>query len=195
MSKYLNIYLLAFLLIVFGCNEENELEQSPLNSFSMNIDDQPWQPSIIENDPCFSTFHCEWSAIDQVPFYTIKAYKDSKSRTDHMSQNFFRIQIMDIDSIGLYNISDPHGDFNSYAMFINNESGTQEIYENSATENTSIVEIEEIIPIKGSDLNGIKGSFNGILYNKNNPNDSIVIDNCKFNFKKINWRNFCQCAE
>lgn len=188
---------LGLLIFALACNKENVLTQGmkPLNSFSMKLNDQLWHPSLIDNDSCFSTIQCEYSEIDLIPFYTIKAYKDSQSRTNYLSENMIRIQIMNVNSTGNYNISDPYGDFNSYAMFVINQSGSQKIYENSVSKITSVVRIEEMFPIHGSILTGIKGSFSGILYNIIDSNDSIVIDDCKFTFKKLNWANFCQCAE
>jgi hypothetical protein len=199
MRKNLKFKLLGLGLLIFalGCNKENELKQDskPLNTFSMNLNDQSWEPSIINHDSCFSTFQCEWSAIDEIPFYRIIAYRDSQSRTNEESENIFRVQIMNVNRTGEYYITDSIGDFTSYAMFIFNESGNQKIYENSDTKISSVVKIEEFIPIEGSILEGIRGTFSGILYNRVNPNDSIIIDNCNFTFKKINWANFCQCEE
>ncbi len=197
MNKFLTISILATLFIAFACDKEDELkeEKKPLNSFSMNLNDQPWQPSIIDNDPCFSAFHCAYSELNNEPFYTIKAYKDSKSRTDQNSEHIFIFQIMNVNDKGVYNISDSYGGLNSYAMFIKNESGRQTIYENRVEGNTPIVEVEEIILIEGFGFKGLKGSFKGILYNKIDANDSIVIDSCDFDFKKVNWNNYCQCAE
>ena len=77
MNKFLKIKLLGLglLISVLGCNKKDELKQNlkPLNSFSMNINDQLWQPSIIGNDSCSVAYTCEWSRVDQIPFYTITA--------------------------------------------------------------------------------------------------------------------------
>ncbi|MEN8139301.1 MAG: DUF5025 domain-containing protein [Bacteroidota bacterium] len=199
MCKNLKIKLLGlgFVISVLGCDKKDEVKQEPirLNSFSMNLNDQLWEPSFIDNDTCFSTFQCEYFKVDDNIFYSIKAYKDSQSRTNYTSENIFRLQIKGVDSTGVYEVSEPFESFNSYAYFIINESGNQKVYENSVTKITSVVTIEEIIPIDFSELIGIRGSFSGILYNKVNPNDSIVIDNCKFTFKRTNWYDFSQCDE
>jgi len=200
MSKYLKIRLLilGLLTCVLGCNEKIEIKQESklLNSFKMNLNNQIWQPSVIGNDSCSVALQCELSTVDEeIAYYTIAAYKDPQSKTNSESENIFWLQIMDVKGVGVYNISDPFGDFKSYARFVKNESGNQMIYDNSATKGSSVVKIEEMIPIDGSFFTGIKGSFSGILYNKDNPRDSIVIDNCIFNLKKLNRNNFCQCAE
>ena len=200
MTNYLKIGILLPGLLIFalGCSEKIEIKQESkiLNSFSMNINDQIWQPSVIGNDSCSVALRCEMSTIHgDKNFYTITMYKDSKSRTDLESENIFYLQIMDVNGAGSYPISDPFGDFKSYARFVKNESGNKRIYDNSTTNVSSMVKIEELMPTKGSALIGIKGSFSGILYNRVNPKDSIVIDNCIFSLKKLNWNNFCQCTE
>jgi len=200
MTKYLKIDILltGLLILVLGCSEKIETKQESkiLNSFSMNINDQIWKPSVIGNDSCSVALRCAMTTIHgDKNFYTITMYKDSKSRTDLESENIFYLQIMDVISTGTYVISDPFGDFKTYARFVKNESGNRRIYDNSTTKASSKVQIVELIPKIGSALIGIRGSFSGILYNKVNPKDSIVIDNCLFNLKKLNRNNFCQCAE
>ena len=200
MTKYLKIRILlpGLLTLVLGCSEKIDIKQKSkiLNSFSLILNDQLWQPSVIGNDSCSVALQCKMSTIHaDKNYYTITVYKDSKSRTNFESENIFYLQIMDVTSTGTYAISDPYGDFKSYARFVKNESGNQRIYDNSTTNASSKVQIEELIHTNGSALIGIKGSFSGILYNRVNPKDSIVIDNCVFNLKKLNWNNFCQCAE
>ena len=199
MFNYLKSRLLlviGLIFVSFGCKEKNKIElKVPLNTFSMNVNKQLWQPSVIDKDPCYATFRCEWSAQNNIPFYIIRAYKDSQSRADYTSENYFRLQIMNVQSEGNYSINEPYDDFTSYARFIKNDSGNQTIYENSANKLNSSATIEEIISIEGSGFTGIKGSFSGILYNINNQNDSIIIDKCNFTFNKVNWANFCQCSE
>jgi len=200
MTNYLKIGILlsGLLIFVLGCSEKIEIKQESkiLNSFSMNINDQIWQPSVIGNDSCSVALRCEMSTVDEeITFYTITAYKDSQSKANAESENIFMLQIMDVSGAGSYPISDPYGDFKSYARFVKKDSGNHRIYDNSTTIGSSVVKIEEMIPKSGSVLIGIKGSFSGVLYNKANPKDSIVIDNCLFNLKKLNRNNFCQCAE
>ena len=200
MTNYLKIGILltGLLILVLGCSEKIETKQKSeiLNSFSMNINKQIWQPSVIGNDSCSVALRCEMSTVDgEITFYTITAYKDSQSKTNAESENIFMLQIMDVNGAGSYPISDPYGDFKSYVRFVKNESGNQRIYGNSTIHASSFVQIEELIPKSGSALIGIKGSFSGILYNIANPKDSIIIDNCLFNLKKLNRNNFCQCAE
>ncbi len=48
---------------------------------------------------------------------------------------------------------------------------------------------------KDSFLGGIKGVFSGVLYNKNDKSDSIVINNCNFKFEKTNRTDYYQCLD
>ena len=128
MTKYLKIRLLIFGLLTFviGCNKKIEIKQKYelLNSFSMNLNDKIWQPSVIGNDSCSVALQCEMSTVDEeIAYYTIAAYKDPQSKTNSESENIFWLQIMDLKGTGTYNISDPFGDFKSYARFVKNESG------------------------------------------------------------------------
>ena len=75
MNKFLTISILATLFIAFACKKENELVQEAeseqsirMNSFNMRLNDQAWQPSIIDNDSCLSAFHCEFSELNNEPF-------------------------------------------------------------------------------------------------------------------------------
>lgn len=184
--KFLVIGMLV--VILFGCSK-NESDNAPqlLNSFSMNLNDQSWEPSILSNDPCSVTYKCNWWEAG-VPFYTIEAYKDY--------ENYFRLQIKDVKDKGTYSISGRYDPFTSYARFIRNESDNKQIiYENSTTKMNSVVRIEEMVPVKYSFTKGIRGSFSGVLYNIDNPKDSIVIKNCEFTFGKINRNDFCQCED
>ena len=162
----------------------------------MNINDQIWQPSVIGNDSCSVALRCEMSTIHaDKNYYTITMYKDSQSKTNSESENIFGLQIMDLNGAWSYPISDPFGDFKSYARFVKNESGNRWIYDNSTTIASSVVKIDELFPTNTSALIGIKGSFSGILYNRDNPKDSIVIDSCIFSLKKLNRNSFYQCAD
>ncbi len=200
--KRINFLTVEFVLtfamatILVSCTKTDNVpnEATQLNSFSMTLNNSLWRPSIVDNDSCTSTFRCDFSKVDDIPFYTIKAYKDAQSRIGAESDNIFQIQIVGVYSIGNYPISDSYGDFNSYARLIINESGNQRIYENSVSSISSFVKIEEMIPMPGSDLVGIRGSFSGTLYNLDNLQDSIEIENCQFEFKKINFSDYCQCG-
>jgi hypothetical protein len=193
-----SIYLTTVVLtLILGCTKKEELKKAPepVNSFLMEIDGQLWEPSVINNDECYVAYSCELSYINNRPFYTIKAYKDSQSRTNSESENIFRLQIMDVANVETYSISEPFGTFNSYARLVLNEDGLQKIYENSTTASHSYVEITEMLPVEGSVFIGIKGTFSGKLFNLDNPDDFIIIENCLFTFNKINRNNFCQCEE
>ena len=191
-SNVLLIILILFLTFL-SCSDNEEETIERLNSFQMTLNDGLWQPSIIDNDMCQETFRCEQSTVDDKIFYTIRAYRDPQSSASPESENIFRLQVMNVNDAGIFPISGVYGDFTNYVRYINNENGGQKIYQND-THNSSIVEILELIPIEGSVLTGIRGIFSGTLYNINDQNDSIVVDNCEFTFKRLNWNDFCQCS-
>lgn len=200
MIKSFKIQLLfVFGLMIFtaGCTKNKDHAEKPrtrLNSFQMNVNGQFWEPSIIGGDSCYSRFSCQWSAVDNIPFYTILAYRDSLAGADYKSESYFRLQIMNVQSPGVYAINEPYGDFTSYARFIKYEpNGNLKIYDNSKNNTSSQVTIDELLPEKGLTLVGIKGSYTGTLYNDENQNDSIVITECKFIFNRINRGDFGQC--
>lgn len=197
MLKSLKLKLVGFCLLIFaiGCDkEDDELKQglNPLNSFSLHLNDQLWQPSLIDNNSCFPTLRWQYATVDGNPRYTINAYKDPQATISNKSKNVFSLQIMNVNSPGLYYITDSYGDLSSYAKFVINEDGNQKVYENSVTDTTSVVRIEEFYLNDGSEIIGTKGSFSGILYNRENQSDSIKIDNCRFILKTLLWNDQCE---
>ena len=188
---------LLFCLLFEGCDKKGEgvNELRPLNSFQMYVNNKLWTPSVIDNDSCYSTFQCNMSGANGIPFYNIDVYNDPEMRTDTESAQIFKIQVMNVSHTGIHEISGSYIDqFTSYALFINNENGIKTVYQNSTT--NSVLKIEEFFTIDSySELQGIRGSFEGVLYNISDSNDSIIIYNCHFTFKKINRYNYCQCAE
>ena len=202
MIKGLKIPLLivfGFMIILVGCTKNQQEVEKPvvrLNSFSMNVNGQFWEPSIIGGDSCYSRFSCQMSALSNLPYYTIIAHKDTLGVPDFKSEDYFRLQIMNVQEPGVYAINDAHGDFASYARFINYEAdGNRIIYDTRKDNKSSKVTIDELLPIKGFTFVGIKGSFTGTVYNIENPNDSMVITDCKFIFNRINWGDFLQCEQ
>lgn len=198
-KKLLSIGLLTLFL---GCQEDELVQEiQPLNSFSMNLDDRLWEPSIVAEDECMRTFQCFRSSVSgnnqEIPFYNIKAYKDPQAKSNFESENFMELQISDVQVTGNYEISGSYKeDFSSHVLFIVREpGGASRSYVNEVNGNSFVVEISEFIPIDGFSLPGIKGFFHGTLYNEDNPLDSLVFRSGEFTFKKINWFNFNQCAE
>ncbi|MES2730235.1 MAG: DUF5025 domain-containing protein [Bacteroidota bacterium] len=202
----LNPYLLtlALLALLLSCQKEKVIQEQkpqPLNSFSMRLNGQVWQPSQIGKEVCMRTFHGAWSAVtensQQKPFYTISAYKDPQAKVDYTSENAFKFQISNVKKTGLYEIKGSYTeDFSSYALFtINKPDGTYNRYVNKITHGSFFVEVSEFIPTPASELSGIRGTFYGTLYNEKNPLDSLIFQGGEFTLKKINWYNFNQCAQ
>jgi len=194
-NNLLLLIVSTFLLILSSCNDnnnENSNSIEKLNEFKMLVDDELWLPSQIDKDFCMHTFSCSRSEIDGKPFYTISAYRDSNLITDLTSENFFHMQIMNVNNIGKFSISDPVGHFKNHVKFFINKNGKKKFYRNS-TNNDFEVEILEFFPKEISFLTGIRGKFSGKLYNVEDKNDVIEITNATFSFKKTNTTNFNQC--
>lgn len=194
------ILLIAFAVLFFGCRDDERAPTvQPLNSFSMELNERPWQPSVVGEDGCIRTFSCS-QTIQTVGsrenrFYTIKAYRDPHARTGPGSENYFKLQISNVKATGTYEISDSYEkNFSSFALFIARKpDGTAHRYINEVNGKSFIVEIEEFVEIEGFSLPGIKGFFHGTLYNEEDPLDSLVFGDGEFTFGKINWSGFNHC--
>lgn len=183
------------ILFFIACNqdEQGEVAIQNLNSFKMILNDESWEPSTI--DHCIKTFSCNFSKIDNRPFYTIQAFQDPQMTADFSSKNFLRLQVMGVDTAGVYPIAEKYGDFNNYIRFTINDENGQKVYQNSITEGSFFVEIKEFYSREASEIIGIRGAFSGTIYNINNAIDSLEIKNAAFTFKKANWNNFNHCEE
>ena len=188
MKKNSSVILGLFFCLLFGgCDKKEDVKKRPLNSFQMYANNTLWTPPIIDNDSCYSTFQCNMSTLNSIPFYNIDVYNDIEST------QIFKLQVMNVNHTGIYEIAGSYIDeFTSYALFTiyGNETKT---YQNSTKNN--VLKIDEIFKMPYTELQGIRGSFEGILYNLSDSNDSIIITNCQFTFKKINRYNYCQCDE
>lgn len=195
-----NLWLVVvFMILAAGCNKRNKeikkTGQVPPNSFSMAMNNRPWEPSIIGGDSCHVAGYCNWSAVDNIPFYTIQMYRDPDSEIDDNSRNVFRLQIMNLSSPGVYYVNEPFSDFTSYARLSVNKAANRKIYENGKADRLFKVVIEKMLPKQGSSLVGIKGTFSGVLYNIENQGDSIVIDDGQFVFSTVNHNGYGWCND
>lgn len=194
MEGKFKLIMLALIFLMIGCEKSDDSTHKMVNTFTMNINDQLWEPSLVGNDSCFSKFSCTYSEVDMIPFYTIKGIKESVSESNTSIKEIFRFQIMNLSDIGTYYLSDSYGDFQSYARFIIVEGSNEKTYDNSSSKISAEVRIEKMIPNKSASFTGVKGTFSGVLYNTN-QNDSIVINDCEFIFKQINQNDYCQCQD
>jgi hypothetical protein len=191
------LFLFLFLFII-SCNQNSTPKDPPeerLNTFEMKLNGEVWKPSTINSNDCMRSFMCNMSEIAPGPFYKIESYKDPLSKTNLTSENFFEIEIMNVNATGIYFIDEQMGDFKNYARFRINDTNGKRIYENKENSTSFAVEITGFNSIKNSILKGITGSFYGTLYNTENELDSLQIEGGEFIFKKINWYNFNQCKE
>jgi len=176
-----------------SCDEESRsIEPTAVNSFKMIVNGVLWEPSVI--DPCHKTFQCAWSALNDKPFYNISAYRDPHNSTSLFSENSFSMQLMDASRAGVYPINGSFlQNFESYATFVINDGGGKTVYQNKKNGNSFHVEIIELFHSQLTSVVGIQGAFSGVVYNIDNPLDSIVIDKGDFLFKKLNRYDFNHC--
>ena len=186
---------IIFLNLLISCKMDSEevLNQNNVNSFTMIVNEQEWLPSVI--DPCHRTFQCSMGELGQSKYYEIDAFRDPSSTSNLESENIFELTVMDVNLIGDYTIDGEFKDFSNYARFTINDINGKRIYQNKENGSEFNVSVNQLFPKKNSDLVGIAGSFSGVLYNINNPVDSIIINQGEFIFRKTNWYNFNQCEE
>jgi hypothetical protein len=102
---------------------------------------------------------------------------------------------MKVDRAGTYLIDGSFEDFTSYARLTINDLNGKRRYQNKTGSTLFKVTVTALFPNPNSSVTGIGGSFEGILYNLENPADSITIKKGEFVFRKTNRYNFNQCKE
>lgn len=195
-KKYSQILPALFIsAAAVSCNEESlhTADNNNVNSFEMVLNNNRWRPSEISE--CEKTFMCNMSYLDNKLFYNIEAYKDPHALASTDSENRFQIQIFDVTQTGIYPINGTHKGWQSYSRLAVNDSKGKRLYYNKENGHSFRVDITEFFSSESSSIVGIRGSFSGILFNENNPLDSIQIENGQFVFRKTNWYNFNQCEQ
>jgi hypothetical protein len=184
-----------FLNLTISCVQDIEVDtnQDNLNTFKMTVNGQAWTPSVI--DSCYRTFRCNMASLNEDNFYTIEAYRDPLSTASLMSENFFEIKIMKVNETGNYIIDGEFRDFSNYARLTINDVSGKRRYQNKENGTSFKVNVTQLFPRENSPVVGIGGSFDGILFNLDNPSDSIIIAGGEFIFRKTNHNSFNQCKE
>ena len=102
--------------------------------------------------------------------------------------NFIEIRVMDVSKTGVYTLDGNRSDYFSSNAFFGLRLRPDEeptVYANDPRRRPFVVSIEEIKFEPYSAIPGMKGRFAGVLYNEQNPTDSIVITDGVFRFKKL----------
>ncbi len=209
-TYFLVLALCATLLFLVSCDNKEETDPQKnlkrMNYFSMEIDGEFWQPSFIDGDTCKQTFNAAQSGynanigLSPSTFYNINAYKDPNAINDVRAENRLRLQIMDVVKTGKYEIKkDYRVHFENFISFQirkdKNGNEKQAIYSVDSTKNIFDFYVDKIIPVESIANQGIQGHFEGVLYNEENPIDSIVITNGKYKFERLNWTDNCHCEK
>jgi hypothetical protein len=177
-----SVWVALFCLV--SCKQEAPKAKVAINTFSMRVNGQEWTPFQDKNDPCSSTYSGSYATNlmrsgEIIPFYTIYAYRDPQGKADAYSENLLRMRVMNVTKPGTYLLDGTYKeDFDSYIIF----QLPQGRYVNDPRRKPFIIRVDQITTRKGATIPGIKGSFEGILYNENNPLDSLFIEKGAFAF-------------
>ena len=88
LSRVLIITL--FFPILFSCSKEDEPAaetKEQLNSFSLNLENKAWIPTVDSEHPCNKAFYGAWTIAqtvdgEEIPVILIKAFKFANGKID-----------------------------------------------------------------------------------------------------------------
>jgi len=196
---YTQLLFLSFAALLSSCaKDQTSIEKkkpTPVNSFSMEVNGQEWQPGKKREDECSRTYNGAWSKLNLKPYFNISAYRDQNGKTGADSESLLEIQVMNVEGLGEYKLMGSYlKSFESYVYFIANQpDGSRSMYSNKHDSSSFTIRFEQFMERPNTELQGVKGVFFGTLYNVKNPLDSIVISKGAFTMQKTNWYNFNQC--
>jgi len=178
-----SIFLLVLLLM--SCKREEPEARVPVDSFSMEVNDQLWTPYQSKENTCVSTYFYNFAHYGSAPLYTIYAYRDPTGRADAYSENMLRMGVMNVTEPGTYPLDGSYKEFfGSYIIFtVKQSTGNYKRYVNDHFRSPFIIQVNEIPLKEWSSIPGIKGSFSGTLYNEDDSLDSLVIEQGEFTLK------------
>jgi len=185
---------------LMGCGksaeELNAKAKVAINYFLMEMNGQVWTPYQDPGDPCTSTFSGISGGIGEKPLYTFSAYRDPTGRTDAYSENLLRMQLLNVTEPALYLLEGTYKkDFDSYFIFqMRQPAGEVKRYTNIPQRYPFVVNVEAITTKKAYTIPGIKGTFAGVVYNEDNPLDSLVIEKGKFSFDVLSAQYDYHCG-
>ncbi len=180
----LSCTLFLLFLMLTGCKGDEPKAKVRTNTFSMSINGKQWLPYQDPDNPCYSTFI---GSIAGPGVYRISAYRDPSGAAEWWSENLLRMQVLNVTEPGIYFLEGTYKeDFDSYFMFqIRPTMDNYSRYVNDPTRGDFVVHVHEFLPARLIPSKGLRGSFYGILYNEDNPLDSLIIENGEFTFDYI----------
>lgn len=184
------------LLLLLGCKRDEIRTKVSVNSFSMQVNKQVWTPFQAKDDPCTSTYTCQYGHLGETPFYTIYAYRDPNGTANAESENLLRLQVMNVTEPGSYRLDGTYQkDFDSYLIFqTRNSAGNVRRYISDFRRSPVVFYVDDLYVRPGASIPSIRGSFSGVLYNEGNPADSLTIEKGTFNFNYVgvNYNRHCK---
>jgi hypothetical protein len=195
------LYLFTCLLLLLSCRQEEvkidnnnkkrntlpEATQTGAHTLGFYLNNGLWLPSEDCSSNCaeLTSYYSVLGFIDgeKVPYYNIYA-TGGKDANQH-----FEMQVMRLTSVGPYFLhNDIFGnleDLPSYAVLVETSpTGDKRIYVSDTTRTPFVVTITTIdflnnttpIPI-------VSGTFEGVLYNRENSKDSLFVKQGRFDLK------------
>lgn len=162
----------------------------PLNAFFMYLDGAYWEPVLSDTDPCYGTYHCSMNGRG---YYGITAHRDPNGIRNASSQDYLRMELINVDKPGLYPLEGTYRtQFTSFLTFSRGRlsEGPRVRYVNRPDRHPFVVEIERLLPIKYLSYPGIEGTFRGFAYNESDDADSLFIDG-RFTFGMVGGNDHC----
>lgn len=131
-----------------------------VNTFSMQLNGEKWQPGSSGEDACRQRFNGAWSYYNAKPAFTITASTYPASITSN-GINLLEIQFNEVFDKGRYYLTDTYREqTGSYAFYmVTTENGSSVRYTNKENSDGFRVNVDETRPVVGSSLSTIKGSF------------------------------------
>lgn len=118
--------------------------------------------------------------------YTIEAKRDPRDLPEAYSEYLY-LKVLNVTQPGTYLLNGTYKkDFGSSFLFVvQPPTGKSKSYVNDPSRSTFVVNITAITYWKQLSIPGIKGSFSGVLYNEEEPSDSLIIEKGAFNFHSL----------
>ena len=189
------IFLWGTMLV--GCQPQKDSPKVKvrMNWFSMQVNGQDWIPGVAPNDPCSGAFGSSYTDVTcndgrgTIPVYFFRAFRDPNKDYDYTTtESFANFEFAGAKEPGIYSLEGSRKqEFTSNFMFGLKQpsTGKRKRYINDPSRKPFIVNVKAIYRDHSKVIPGIEGSFSGVLYNEENPSDSLIITKGEFMFKRV----------
>ena len=174
------------LCFCFACETENptELETPPVNFFSMSVNRGEWIPRQ-RSTTCEDVFYSLPGAFigpeGYRPFYDIVAFGQTNGHDAH-----FEVQVTNVVKTGVYLLDKTYREYHNYATLLVYEGSQRKKYVSQIKRVPFTFTVDKFLAKRSPVFQGIEGTFGGVLYNEENPLDSLLIDRGIYRFETDN---------